>query len=234
MGQRILIVEDDRDLAELARLHLSDESYVVEVAHDGLEGQRRIERGGLDLVILDLMLPGLDGLEICRRMRARNDFTPLLILTARGGELDRVLGLELGADEYLAKPVSFRELAARVRAILRRVAEYRQADGAGRRLEFGELALDLGRREVQVRGRAVGLTAKEFDLLAHLAANPSRVYTRKELLDQVWGFRFEGYEHTVNSHINRLRAKIEKDPARPRWVRTVWGVGYKFGTEGER
>ncbi|TAH37926.1 MAG: response regulator transcription factor [Planctomycetota bacterium] len=229
MAHRILLVEDDRDLAELARIHLEDQGYQVEVVHDGHVARRRTEEGGFDLVLLDLMLPGLDGLEICKRMRARGDYTPLLILTARTSEVDRILGLELGADEYLAKPVGFRELVARVRAILRRVEDYQRASAGTEHIVHGGLTLDLGRREVRVHGKVVNLTAKEFDLMAHFAANPGRVYTRKELLDQVWGYRFDGYEHTVNSHINRLRSKIEDDPTRPRWILTVWGVGYKLG-----
>jgi DNA-binding response OmpR family regulator len=182
-----------------------------------------------DLIILDLMLPGMDGLEICRRLRSKANYTPILMLTSKSSELDRVLGLEMGADDYLTKPFSVMELIARVKAIFRRVDAIAAREVKARQqLEFGELAIDVERRAVKLRGAALDLTAKEFDLLLHLALNPGRVYTRTQLLDQVWGYSHSGYEHTVNSHMNRLRAKIESDPATPRYVLTVWGVGYKF------
>ena len=232
MKRRTLLVEDDRDLAELARLHLGEHGFEVEVEGDGTGALRRLERESYDLIVLDLMLPGTDGWEVCRQLRARGDFTPLLILTARSTEVDRVLGLELGADDYLTKPFSFRELVARAKAILRRVEQYRPPpEDERRQLRRGELQLDLDQRTVRIGDQQVQLTAKEFDLLACFAQRPGRVFSRADLLGQVWGLGFEGYEHTVNTHINRLRAKIEADPARPAWILTVWGVGYKFREE---
>lgn len=230
MNRRILLIEDDPDIAELVRLHLADLGCELDHLADGREGLRLAERDRHDLVILDLMLPGLDGLEICKRLRARPRYTPILMLTAKSSEVDRVLGLELGADDYLAKPFSVLELMARVKAILRRQqALEAQADPpAARPIRLGELTIDPARRDVSLGGHGVGLTALEFDLLLHFARHPGRVFTRAQLLDRVWGYGHEGYEHTVNSHINRLRAKIEADPSRPRYILTVWGVGYKM------
>jgi DNA-binding response OmpR family regulator len=187
-------------------------------------------RNRYDLVVLDLMLPGTDGLEICRRLRAQSNYVPILMLTAKSTELDRVVGLEIGADDYLTKPFSIRELQARVKALFRRVAAMsRQADqSANGVLRLGKLEIDSARRSVTLDGRNVTLTAKEFDLLLQFARHPGRVYTRTQLLDLVWGYSYDGYEHTVNSHINRLRAKMEDNPAKPRYILTVWGVGYKF------
>ncbi len=176
------------------------------------------------------MLPGMDGLEICKRLRAGADYLPILMTTSKASELDRVLGLELGADDYLTKPFSVGELVARVKAIFRRVDAMAAAAAKPppAALSAGELSIDLSRRVVTLAGRPVELTAKEFDLLAHFAAHPGRVFNRAQLLDKVWGYSNIGYEHTVNSHINRLRAKIEQDPAKPRYILTVWSVGYKF------
>jgi DNA-binding response OmpR family regulator len=227
---RVLVVEDDREIAGLLRLHLQDAGCEVEVAHDGRSGLQQALGGGYSLVILDLMLPGVEGLEVCRRLRALPDYTPVLMLTAKSSEVDRVVGLEVGADDYLTKPFSIRELLARVKALFRRIEALRRAEpteGAGR-IEVAELSIDLDGRRVGVDGRPVDLTAREFDLLVQFARHPGRVYTRAQLLDLVWGYGHDSYHHTVNSHINRLRAKIEKDPSRPRYVRTVWGVGYRF------
>jgi DNA-binding response OmpR family regulator len=177
------------------------------------------------------MLPGMDGLDVCRRLRARTMYTPIMMLTAKAAEVDRVLGLELGADDYLTKPFSIRELVARVKALFRRI-EHLQAPashGADESLEFGDLEIDVGNRDVRLSGSQVNLTSKEFDLLLHFLRNPGRVYTRLQLLDTVWGYGYDGYEHNVNCHINRLRAKIEKDQARPQIILTVRGVGYKLG-----
>ncbi len=221
------MVEDEREIARLVEIHLRDQGWEVTVCHDGPSGLAAASSGQFDLVVLDLMLPGVDGLEVCRRIRAAADYLPILMLTARSSELDRVLGLEIGADDYLTKPFSVRELVARVKAILRR--EEALADRVPEsRLEIGELTVDLDRRLVTKGEQEIELTAKEFDLLAFFAAHPGRVYSRAELLDHVWGYGHGGYEHTVNSHINRLRAKIEDDPSSPKLVLTVWGVGYKF------
>ncbi len=231
----ILIVEDDRDIAHLVQLHLHDMGCSVELVHDGTEGLQRALSHTYDLVILDLTLPGLDGLAICRRLRAGPNYTPILMLTARSSELERVLGLEVGADDYLAKPFSIRELLARVKALFRRVAALSAPAPEQKMLALhsGALVVDREKRMVTVDGTTVSLTAKEFDLLLQFAAHPGRVYTRADLLDLVWGYGYEGYQHTVNSHINRLRTKIEKDPARPRYLLTVWGVGYKFAEPDE-
>jgi DNA-binding response OmpR family regulator len=230
MSRRILAIEDDRDIARLLRLHLSDHGFEVRLAYDGLDGLGQARSSAPDLVILDLMLPEVDGLAICRSLRDRQPYTPILMLTAKSTELDRIVGLETGADDYVTKPFSVTEVVARVKALLRRVEAVRAgaAPAPSGRFDAGDVALDLEKRTVAVAGAAVTLTAREFDLLAHFMRHPGRVYTRAELLDQVWGYGHDGYEHTVNSHINRLRAKIEPDPARPRYVLTVWGVGYKF------
>ena len=228
MPPSILVIEDDRDIADLVALHLRDEGFAVTVQHDGNSGLQQALSGQYDLLVLDLMLPGRDGLTLCKDIRRQERYLPVLMLTARSSELDRVLGLELGADDYLTKPFSIRELVARVKAILRRQTALAPPATAPATLDCGELHIDVGRRVVAVYGRPVELTAREFDLLLHFARHPGQVFSRAQLLDQVWGYGHEGYEHTVNSHINRLRAKIEQDPARPRYVLTVWGVGYKF------
>ena len=230
MSRRVLIVEDDRDISHLVGLHLKDINCDVEAVTDGLSGLERARDGGHDLIILDIMLPGIDGLEICRRVRARSDYTPILMLTARSSEVDRVLGLELGADDYLTKPFSILELVARVKALFRRMEALQStdADSGQAPIHFSELSIEPDKRSVLVRGEPITLTAKEFDLLLHFARQPGRVFTRGQLLDSVWGYGHEGYEHTVNSHINRLRSKIEEDPAAPRYILTVWGVGYRF------
>jgi DNA-binding response OmpR family regulator len=230
MPQRILIVEDNKDLAALLGMHLRDLSYVVDIAGDGLDGLAKAGTGQYDLIILDLMLPGLDGLEVCRRLRSSSPYVPILMLTSKASEFDRVLGLELGADDYVTKPFSIMELIARVKAIFRRVENLDRARAAGEPgiIRAGALTIDPGRRLVSLDGKTFDLTAKEFDLLLHFANHPGRVYTRSQLLDTVWGYGHEGYEHTVNSHINRLRAKIERNPADPEFILTVWGVGYKF------
>ena len=230
MSRHILIVEDNRDLAELLELHLRDLAYEVDLAFDGDEGFTKIKSQASDLIILDIMLPGLDGLEICRRLRSQPTYTPILMLTSKSTELDRVLGLEMGADDYVTKPFSIRELMARVKAIFRRVDELKpeRQPPAQAQIRANELLIDRDRRTVALKGKTIDLTAKEFDLLLHFAQNAGRVFTRSQLLDSVWGYGHDGYEHTVNSHINRLRAKIEDNPAQPVYILTVWGVGYKF------
>lgn len=233
MPHQVLIIEDDPDIARLVALHLEDIECASHIAGDGAEGLRAFRRGGFDLVVLDLMLPGMDGVVVCQALRALPGYVPILMLTAKSAELDRVLGLEVGADDYLTKPFSIRELQARIKALLRRVAALRSRDTPEpARIVFGGLVIDEARRGVRVDGRKVVLTAKEFDLLLFFARHPGRVYNRAELLDKVWGYGHDGYEHTVNSHINRLRAKIELDPAKPRYMLTVWGVGYKFAERG--
>ena len=227
---RILVIEDNVDMAELVAMHLRDIDVEPVLCHDGDRGLACAEQDKFDLIILDLMLPGKDGIEICQQLRKQSDYTPILMLTAKSSELDRVLGLEIGADDYLTKPFSVRELIARVKAILRRVEAMSMPaeQGTTETLNFGELEIDNDRRKVLLAGEEIILTAKEFDLLWHFAKNPGRVFSRLQLLDTIWGYGHDGYEHTVNSHINRLRAKIEKDPSQPEYVLTVWGVGYKF------
>jgi DNA-binding response OmpR family regulator len=230
VSRRILIVEDNEDIANLVSLHLRDLDCEVQVAADGSSGFTYATAGGWDLIILDLMLPGMEGLEFCRRMRAGDHYTPILMLTAKSSEVDRVVGLEMGADDYLTKPFSIRELIARVKAIFRRLeALGPKSGGQGAALvHAGAMVIDPEKRTVAIGGEPVELTAREFDLLMQFASNPGRVYSRQQLLDLVWGYGHDGYEHTVNSHINRLRAKIERDPSKPEYVLTVWGVGYKF------
>ncbi len=229
---KVLIVEDDQDISDLVALHLRDAGYEVDLAHDGSTGLEQALAKTYDLVILDLTLPGVEGLEICRLLRARPPYPLILMLTARSSEVDRVLGLEIGADDYLTKPFSIRELLARVKALLRRMEARGTSPGLcpedERVIQGGPLVIDAEKRQVMLSGRDVSLTAKEFDLLFLFACHPARVYTRAQLLDLIWGVGYEGYEHTVNSHINRLRAKIEKNPAQPRYLLTAWGIGYKF------
>lgn len=230
MSRKILVVEDNKDLARLLDLHLRDLSYDVDLAFDGDTGWALITKNTYDLIILDLMLPGIDGLEICRRIRTQPAFTAILMLTSKSAELDRVLGLEMGADDYVTKPFSIRELMARVKAIFRRIDKLQSDDRADRPaiIRARDLMIEPDRRRVSLKDKTVDLTAKEFDLLLHFARHAGRVFTRAQLLNTVWGYGHDGYEHTVNSHINRLRAKIEKNPAQPEYVLTVWGVGYKF------
>lgn len=230
MSKRILIIEDNSDLARLVAVHLRDLSYEVDIAEDGPSGVAKAKQTVYDLVLLDLMLPGLDGLDVCRRIREKPPYVPIIMLTSRSSETDRVVGLEVGADDYVTKPFSIVELVARVKAMFRRVELLRQNSDlpASARVEAGDLFIDPEKRTVTLRGRFVELTAKEFDLIFYFATHPGRVFTRSQLLDAVWGYGHDGYEHTVNSHINRLRAKIEDDPAKPSYILTVWGVGYKF------
>lgn len=231
-GKKILIIEDHTDLANILSLNLSDLDYKVIHADDGLKGLNYLENESFDLVVLDLMLPGMDGIEICRRIRNQNNYTPVLMLTSKSSEIDRVLGLEIGADDYVTKPFSVRELMARIKALFRRVEAFSTSsdntEDDRNNIVFGNLEVDADTHKVSIEGRAVDLTAREFELLHHFVRRPGRVYSRAQLLDMVWGYGHEGYEHTVNSHINRLRAKIEIDPTNPEYILTIWGVGYKF------
>jgi len=230
MMHKVLIIEDNPDIARLVAMHLKDIECTAVIAADGAQGLRVFQGGDFDLVVLDLMLPGMNGVSVCQKLRALPGYVPILMLTAKSTELDRVVGLEVGADDYLTKPFSIPELQARIKALFRRVAALRSHQDLqpAETLSYGGLSIDTGKRRVRVDGREINLTAKEFDLLLFFARHPGRVYNRTELLDKVWGYGHDGYEHTVNSHINRLRAKIEKDPAKPCYVLTVWGVGYKF------
>ncbi|MDR5838712.1 response regulator transcription factor [Caballeronia sp. LZ034LL] len=230
--KRILIVEDDMHIADVLSLNLRDERYEVVHSADGAEGLRLLEQGGWDALILDLMLPGVDGLEICRRARAMTRYTPIIITSARSSEVHRILGLELGADDYLAKPFSVLELVARVKALLRRVdAVAKDSRLEAGRIEAAGIAMDPLAREAWVDGARIELTPREFDLLHHFVRHPGKVFSRMDLLNAVWGYRHEGYEHTVNTHINRLRAKVERDAADPQRILTVWGHGYKLAAQ---
>ncbi|AZP72165.1 response regulator transcription factor [Pseudomonas poae] len=227
--KRVLVVEDDAHIADLICLHLRDEHFEVVHSADGSEGLRLLEQGGWDALILDLMLPGVDGLEICRHARAMARYTPIIITSARSSEMHRILGLELGADDYLAKPFSMPELVARVKALLRRVdAMARNLKMDAGSLELGQLFINPLTRDATLQGQRLDLTPREFDLLYFFARQPGKVFSRMDLLNAVWGYSHEGYEHTVNTHINRLRAKVEADPANPARILTVWGRGYKF------
>jgi len=231
-SKKILLVEDDENIAELLQLHLHKEGFEITHCADGHQGLERVKQGGFDALILDLMLPGVDGLEICRFARTLTRYTPIIIISARSSETHRVLGLELGADDYLAKPFSMLELVARVKALFRRQTAMSQdlRLEAGL-LSFGRLSIDPLARTVRLNQEPVDLTPREFDLLYYFARHPEAVFSRLDLLNKVWGYQHEGYEHTVNTHINRLRIKIENNPAEPDFIRTVWGKGYKFSPE---
>jgi DNA-binding response OmpR family regulator len=225
---RLLVVEDERDIAELVAMHLAELPAQVTQVHDGAAGLRLATEQHWDAIVLDLRLPGLGGLDVCRELRAQGKRTPILMLTARGSELDRVLGLELGADDYLSKPFSVLELRARIKALLRRSMATSVPAPEVARVEAGGLAIDREQRRVRLDGNLLMLTAREFDLLWHFVQHPGRVFTRSELLADVWGYGHDGYDHTVNSHINRLRSKLGDEREQARFIHTVWGVGYRF------
>jgi DNA-binding response OmpR family regulator len=228
----ILVAEDQTDIRELLVMNLRSAGYAVEAVADGAAALASQSAHPSDLLVLDLMMPGLDGLDVCKALRARGGSTPILMLTAKSTELDRVLGLELGADDYLTKPFSLAELLARVKALLRRAdllrAAQANADGDARAIRNGGLEILPAKRQVRFRGAQLEFTALEFDLLLHFASHPGRVFSRSQLLDAVWGYTHDGYEHTVTTHINRLRNKLEADPMRPELILTVRGAGYKM------
>ncbi len=231
MKHKILVIEDDSDIANLLQMHLTDADFAVQLADTGDKGVAYFKHWYPELVILDITLPGMDGLSVCREIRKQNEAVSILMLTAKSTELDRVLGLEMGADDYLTKPFSLAELLARVKALFRRtkaLASISEKADAATFLDRGRLQIDANKHCAMVDGEVLDLTAREFDLLWFLAKTPGRVYSRAQLLDSVWGYDHDGYEHTVNTHINRLRIKVENDPAKPEFVQTVWGVGYKF------
>ena len=231
MNEHLLLVEDDDAIAVALRLHLEDAGYRLHREANGQHAMAAIDRQRWDLVLLDLMLPGADGWEVCRHLRARHADVPVIMLSARSAEAHRVLGLELGADDYVAKPFSMLELVARIRALLRRIEQMRSTQATKQELQFGPFRLDIVRRELMRGETVLPLTLREFDLLHFLLKHPGRPFSRSELLQHVWGDGFDGYEHTVNSHINRLRSRIEDDPRDPQRVVTVWGVGYRFDLE---
>lgn len=230
--RKVLVIEDNPDIAELVSLHLRDLNCDVTVASDGTSGFSQAHDGKFGLIVLDLTLPGMNGLDLCRRLRAETDYTPILMLTAKSDDVDRVVGLEMGADDYLTKPFNIHEFLARVKAIFRRAEVFSGGEKTRSRIiKRGDLVLDLEKRNARIGGKSVDLTAKEFDLLAHFAGHPGRVYTRQQLMDRIWGRGYFGFEHTVNSHINRLRGKIENGTTDHKYVQTVWGVGYKFNDD---
>ena len=224
---KILVVDDEPNIREVVGLYLRRDGHAVVSAADGAEALEIYRRTRPDLVVLDLMLPKVSGLEVCRRIQAERR-VPLIMLTARGEEEDRIVGLGLGADDYVVKPFSPRELAARVGAVLRRTGEATEPASGGA-LVIDDLRIDPATREVTVRDEPVTLTAREFDLLRHMASHPRRVFTRDQLMEAVWGYAFSADTSTVTVHVRRLREKLEADPARPRYLQTVWGIGYRFG-----
>lgn len=227
--KQVIIIEDEKDIADLVELHLEDLGCEVVKFQNGKAGYEHALSHPFNLMILDINLPDMNGIDICRNLRASKITSPILMLTARSEEIDKVLGLETGADDYLTKPFSIRELVARSKAILRRVEiDTQQDEEEEEAIEYRGLRIDRKKRKVTKNDSRIELTPKEFDLLYLLASNPGVTYDRKDLLNLVWSYDFEGYEHTVNSHINRLRAKIEVDPAKPEFVLTTWGVGYRF------
>ncbi len=229
--KRIHVIEDDPDIASMLGLNLRAEGFDVAIDSNGEDGLARLQRERPALLVLDLMLPGMDGLQVCRKVRESAEYIPIIILSAKSSETQRVVGLELGADDYLVKPFSMSELIARIHAVMRRMTAAEQLGKArAGMIRHGDLSIDPIAREVRLHDREITLTSKEFDLLAFFARNAGRAFRRHELLDEVWGHTHDGYEHTVNSHINRLRAKIESDPTNPLYILTVWGIGYRFAT----
>lgn len=229
--KKVLLIEDDTHIKELLEIHLKDLECQLMTATNGKVGYQKALEESLDLIILDIMLPEKDGIAICRDLRANNIHTPILMLTARSEEIDKIIGLETGADDYLTKPFSIREFIARVKAIFRRVEMLKDTKEDNSVVVHGDLRVDQSKRKVLIGQKRIDLTPKEFDLLYLLASNPGKSYSRDRLLGLIWGYEFEGYEHTVNSHINRLRAKIEKDLSNPEFILTTWGVGYRFNDE---
>lgn len=231
--KKVLIIEDDISIASLLEIHLKDLNYVIVKAHQGDIGLDLALKENFSLIILDITLPKIDGIEVCKQIRLAKQ-TPIIMLTAKTEELDKILSLELGADDYITKPFSVREFIARVKAVTRRFDSTFDAKKiliANNELEFQELFIDIDKRKVVVRNEEISLSPKEFDLLVLMASNPGKVYSREKLLELVWGYDFEGYRHTVNSHINRLRGKLEENMIKPKFILTAWGVGYKFNEE---
>ncbi|MDT0621098.1 response regulator transcription factor [Croceitalea vernalis] len=232
--KNVLIIEDDIEIIHLLEIHLKDLGCEVTKVTQGDDGLRKAIELIPDLIILDVMLPEMDGIEVCQKIRANNIQSPIMMLTARSEEIDKVLGLEVGADDYLTKPFSVREFIARVKAIFRRQKMSVKEDGGSSKekvMHFDNLSVDVEMRKVILDGIKIELSPKEFELLVFLSTNPGKSYDRTKLLNLIWGYDFQGYEHTVNSHINRLRSKIEPDMGNPKFILTTWGVGYKFNEE---
>jgi two-component system, OmpR family, alkaline phosphatase synthesis response regulator PhoP len=231
--EKALIIEDDQDISNLIGIHLTDLNLDVDKAFDGKEGLLMALNHIYKIIILDIRLPGLDGFEVCKRIRLEKNHTPILMVTSKSEEIDKIIGLEIGADDYITKPFSIRELIARVKAILRRseLVEQTSLDKTKSEIKYDNIYINIDLRIVEVYKKRIELSPKEFDLLVLFASNPGRTYTRVNLLELVWGYQFDGYEHTVNSHINRLRTKIERNLDEPEFILTTWGVGYKFREE---
>lgn len=230
--RKVLIIEDDKEISQLLEIHLTDLDCEVAKAYDGVSGLNHVKTTSYDMIILDIMLPEMDGFDVCREIRKKEIYTPILMLTSKSEEFDKVLGLELGADDYLTKPFSIREFIARVKAILRRVDALKNSDKEELKdYRYGKLNIEASKRKVSLNKERIELTAKEFDLLYLLASHPGKTFTRENLLNTIWGYQFNGYEHTVNSHINRLRSKIEPDVSNPKYILTTWGVGYRFNDQ---
>ncbi|MDA9328797.1 response regulator transcription factor [Flavobacteriales bacterium] len=226
--KKALIVEDEKHIVELLSIHLKDLNLDVDTANNGKDGLEYALSNDYSVILLDIMMPEKDGIEVCRELRRAGVKTPILMLTAKSEEFDKVLGLEIGADDYLTKPFSVIELIARVKALLRRYDFYQEPKPTSAIIKVDELEINLDKRQVKLDQVLLDLTPKEFDLLYLLANNPGKSYSREQLLKTVWGYDFKGYEHTVNSHVNRLRGKVEKDANHPEFIKTVWGIGYAF------
>jgi len=226
--KNVLVVEDDRSISDLLEIHLKDLNCNTIKTYDGKDGLDLAVKNNYDLIVLDIMLPNVDGLTICKEVRKKEDYTPVLMLTSKSEEIDKVIGLEVGADDYLTKPFGIREFIARVKAIFRRTEAFKKETENQSDIVIGDILIEISKRRVKLKGERIELTPKEFDLLLLLASHPGKTYTREQLLNILWGYQYNGYEHTVNSHINRLRSKIEKNLSNPNYILTSWGVGYRF------
>jgi DNA-binding response OmpR family regulator len=226
--KNVLVVEDDSSISDLIEIHLKDLNCNIIKEFDGKDGLELAVKNNYDLIVLDIMLPNVDGLQICKEVRKKENYTPILMLTSKSEELDKVLGLEVGADDYLTKPFGIREFIARVKAIFRRTEALLKETDNKSDIAIGDIVIEISKRRVLLKGDRLELTPKEFDLLLLLASHPGKTYTREQLLNLLWGYQYNGYEHTVNSHINRLRSKIENDLSDPTYILTSWGVGYRF------
>ena len=229
--KNVLIIEDDKEISDLLEIHLKDIDCRISKEYNGLKGLNKVKFENYDLVVLDVMLPGMDGLEVCKEIRKSQILTPILMLTSKSAEIDKVLGLELGADDYLTKPFSIREFIARAKAIFRRVEFLKQSVNDRKDIHYKDIVIEISTHKVLIKDKKINLTPKEFDLFYLLASNPGRIYSRENLLNTIWGYQHKGYDHTVNSHINRLRRKIEKDVSDPQYILTNWGSGYKFNDQ---
>jgi DNA-binding response OmpR family regulator len=229
--KKILIIEDDKEISDLLEIHLTDIDCEITKEYDGIIGLNNVKYNNYDLIVLDVMLPGMNGLDVCKEIRKSQILTPILMLTSRSEEIDKVLGLELGADDYITKPFSIREFIARVKAIFRRVELLKQTEKEEKDINYKDIVIEISAHKVLIKNKRINLTPKEFDLLYLMISNPGRVYSRENLLNIIWGYQHNGYEHTVNSHINRLRSKIEKDITNPQYILTSWGSGYRFNDQ---